>query len=275
MINKIKNLTETFQELKSVLRIKSSTFFWAMYIFILTYMLLHTAWFFTNAQSKEFEFLGYALAIAIEFCLIGFTHNFVNGITSKTTWSFTFIASTFGLIMSCLVSGLANFSYSFQFKKDILVLSEFPWMRDWYVFEFSTGGLLPLLALIFSFVLAQASIDEQKGEWELKYIELENKFKKMSNVSKNQGQALELNADSIAKKDARIKKLESELVKYQPLAKLSKKPAFSSIVDFFEAETKTDKVNAIKQAFPELSPKGIMELTGASPSLISNLNGKN
>lgn len=245
------------------------TLLWVIYLSLLAVLLPHTAWWFTRSQSPDSEYLAWPLAFVFEASIFGFTHNLVALIeTSRRmrqregerwysyNWrKFSKVylnLNGFGLLVCSLVSGLANFTYSVEFSGTFKLFDHYSVPH--VVYHLASGGILPMISLLFAHILAQ----HEPGE-------------DVPNESEQAAKA----AERAAKKE--VSDLRSEVDRLR--GELDKSRSEVGKLQLLFSEDKRVRIITARELFPEASGSALAQITKTSPPYVSEvlggLNGHN
>lgn len=224
---------------------------WAVYIGLLAVLLPHTAWLFTRFEpdSSIGTVAAWAGAFAFEAAIAVLTHKLAKHIEDQPRklkpWAkFTYRylnAYSFGLVVSVLVSALANLAHSVEFGRSLTIFAQ--WGIPAQVYQIAFGGVLPVVSLLFARVLSNVSESEDEVDPDMEEAK--------STIE-------ELRRDlRVSDKRAR----EAEL-------------RFAAAGDLFvrlTADEKRQRILAARERWPALPASSVAIITECSPSYVSEV----
>lgn len=226
----------------------STVVLWAVYLALLGVLLPHTAWAFGQFEPLGAAGLGWIAAIAFEGAIAAFTWRLKERIERtprytagnvrwrKFSHRYLNIYSV-GLLVAIGVSSLANWAHSVEFGGNFTIFTKYSVPPLLYTLAF--GAILPMCSLLFARILAEVQESEVEPNAELAEVKRAN-----------------------ADLHRQLAESERRLVRAEDAAKL--------LMDL-TAEDKARRILAASQQWPGLSQALIAQLTGASPSYVSQV----
>lgn len=307
----------------------TTTILWAVYICLLVVLLPHTAWAFRQFEPIESlaiygdftvaDLLSYVIAFAFEAAIAVLTHKLAKHIElvkriyvqrKNPDGTYTRMPDdwatlkaryihpiSFGLLISTLLSGMANLAHAVQFGQTMTIFTQ--WHIPQGVYSVAFGGILPLVSLTFARVLSDVTdtedapnpeLDEAKksfGEAKMKLRETEGRLKaseeraklaedKFSETEVRLKVAEEQTKTTEAKLNETEQKLrdtEAKLLEALGQKRLAEERfgAMGDLVKYLFGENKKQRILAARQEWPELPNASIAIITKAKPSYVSEV----
>jgi len=250
---------------------------WVIYIFLLAVLLPHTAWAFRVFEPAKAwtiygdftsaDLVSYVAALAFECAIAVLTHKLslhieqVAAEVRKLAGGWAKFrrqyanAYALGLVVSTMISSLANLAHAVEFGTSIKIFTAWGWPQEIYSLAF--GGALPFVSLLFARVLSNVSEAESEED------------------------------PAITQAKAAVVKLRQELREAEARAKAAEAAGAAAESRAREAEArfaaagelmralvgpdKRERVIAARRQWPQLPGTSISVITGASPSYVSEV----
>lgn len=239
---------------------------WAVFFSLLAVLLPHTAWAFRQFEPEQAvviigtfdaaDALSYVVAFAFEAAIAVLVHKLAKRIEEtpkgkrgrdRFTWRYLNPISA-GLLISTLVSGMANLAHAVQFGKAMTIFAQ--WHIPQSVYSVAFGGILPLVSLTFASVLSNVTDSEEAPNPELEA-------------------AKKANSDL----RSHIRDLEKKLGDAET-AKQIAETRFGAAGDLFAklfSDDKRERIIAVREWRPQLSGSAIAVIAESSPAYVSEV----
>jgi len=225
---------------------------WAIYLALLGVLLPHTAWAFQQFEPEGMEIVGWVAAFTFEAAIAAFTWKLKQRIertpryTAGKVWLRkaayrSLNAYGIALFAALWLSSAANWSHAVEFGGTFKVFAKYSIPPG--VFSVAFGAILPLISLLFAWVLAEAKENE---------VEANPEFEKAKET---------------------IKELRKQLREAEDARTLAEE-RFGAIGDLAArlfATEKRQRILAARERWPELPAGTIALITESSPSYVSEV----
>lgn len=250
---------------------------WAVFIGLLLVLLPHTAWLFRQFEapySGDGLDWGWVIAgagaFAFEAAIAVLTHklakhleakqkNFKQGPKWFPNWpkfEYRFLNPYFlGLMIALALSSLANLAHSVEFGTPLLIFTQ--WGIPSMVYQLAFGGVLPLVSLLFAWVLSNVSESDDEPNPEL-----------------------EAAKTTIKELQHKLREGIHQIQKYEVALKESENRAHDAEERFAAAgelfarlfnEEKRQRILAARATWPELPASAVAIIAGCSASYVSEV----
>jgi hypothetical protein len=241
---------------------------WLVYAGLLLVLLPHTAWGFRNWEPSQqigkawsiygnftsSDLLSYIAAFAFESATAALTHKLSERIEltpkGKKGWHlfvFRYVNPiSLGLFATTAISMMANLAHAVQFSQSMKIFDD--WGISPKVYSLAFGGVLPLISLLFAWVLSDVTESEDAPNPELI-------------------QAIE----HIKSLRSQVKDAEARVKGYEERARLAE-DRFGAVADMAKmlfAEDKRQRIIFVHKQWPQLPGSAIALITESSPSYVS------
>lgn len=240
---------------------------WLVYLALLGVLLPHTAWVFGQFESDQAglggikwgQAIAWLAAFAFEAAIavltsklarhIETTPRYTSGNVGRRKFLHRYVnAYSFGLLVSTLVSMIANLAHAVEFSRPLAIFSN-PLVSPG-LFSVTFGAVLPVVSLLFARVLSDVT-ETEGGENE----ELTDAKTTIKELRKE----LKATKAQIATAEQRANDAETR---------------FGAAGDLFVrlfAEEKRVRILAVAETWPRLPQSAIVKMTEASPSYVSEV----
>lgn len=239
-------------------KITTSHLLWIVYFSLLAVLTPHTAWLFMQFEPPNAigTAAAWAGALAFEAAIAVLTHKLAKHIevtprrlSNLTRFRYRYVnAYSFGLLISVLVSALANLAHSVQFGQQLMIFTA--WGIAPQVYQFAFGGVLPVVSLLFARVLSNVS-ETESGE----------------------DPALSEAQKAVTDLRRQLRETEHHLTQTEARAKAAEQ-RYQTVGDLFSqlfADEKRQRILAAAATWPQLSASAVAVIAGASPSYVSEV----
>lgn len=254
---------------------------WLIYIALLGVLLPHTAWAFGRFEPPGGFKLGGAspvawlAAIAFEAAIAALTHRLAEHIervpNHKSLWLRVrrryLNEYGIGLVVSVAVSALANLAHAVEYAQPLVLVGSSSLMFALYVTAF--GAILPVSSLLFAAVLSNAASGEFIEDDTTAVRTALRRAEHETNAAEQRAKAAE-EAANIAEQQAKQAEQRAKAAEQQAAADRMRFEAAGDLLVMFTAESKRDRILAIRQRWPELPQSAVALLAESSPSYVSD-----
>jgi len=228
---------------------------WVIYGALLLVLLPHTAWAFQQFEPEGWGIVGVVAAFTFEAAIAAFTWKLKQRIertpryTAGKVWLRKaayryFNAYGIALFAALCLSAVANWSHAVEFGKTFEVFTKYSVSPS--IFSVAFGAILPLISLLFAWVLAEAKETEEEANQDLQEAK------------------------------QTIKDLRKQLRETEDARTLAEE-RFGAIGDLAArlfAEEKRQRILAARERWPQLPAGTIAIIAESSPSYVSEVLAK-
>lgn len=260
------------------MKIKSWTtaILWIVYLFLLIVLLPHTAWAFRAFEPDHSwtiygdftsaDLVSYVGALAFESAIAVLTHKLSTHIeqTEKAArklgeaarlWLRYGNAYFLGLLISTVVSSLANLAHAIEFGSRLKIFAE--WNIPSEIYSVAFGAILPFVSLLFARVLSE--VNESESEEDPAVAEIRTTLGEVRS--------------KMREAEARARSAEQSRTDAEARAKLAE-DRFGAAGDLMRAllaDDKRERILAVRKQWPALPGSAIAVMVDASPSYVSEV----
>jgi len=262
----------------NITNIKSWTtaILWIVYLFLLVVLLPHTAWAFRAFEPNQSwviygnftsaDLVSYVGALAFEAAIAVLTHKLSTHIkqTEKAArklgeaarfWLRYGNAYFLGLLISTVVSSLANLAHAIEFGSRLKIFAE--WNIPSEIYSVAFGAILPFVSLLFARVLSE--VNESEGEEDPDLLAAKEQLSELR-------KSLKLSEGSKAQAEAKQREAEERAITAE-----ARFGAAGDLMRALVADDKRERILAVRKQWPQLPGSSIAVMVDASASYVSEV----
>lgn len=240
-------------------KLTSHNLIWLIYLLLLGVLLPHTAWAFAKFEPSHLEWVAWGAAFAFECAIAVLTHSLARHIETtanhRTSWrrlkARYLNAYGGGLLISWLVSTLANLAHSVEFGTTLKIFADYGIPAPVYAVAF--GAILPTTSLLFARILSGVIEDEAEPNEEIQKA----------------NEALRSLRERLGSAEARAKQAEQNAAE----SELRFQAAGDLFVKLVQG-SKRERILAAMERWPQLPANAIAIITETSPSYVSEVKSE-